>query len=310
MPAARGVVLFAVGAVALTALTRDRRARAPTPSPIDEVDRGALAAFRDHYGDPPLAAIAVVIAAYNEAEGLRRVLATMPATVCGLTADVIVVDDGSSDGTSDVVRDSGDAYAVTCAANRGQGAALRLGYRIARGHGARYIITTDADGQYDTTDFPLVLSPVLDGSADFVTGSRRLGRHQSDDQFRRAGVYVFAWVVSALIGKRLTDTSFGLRAMRAELTADVNLAQPQYQSAELLIGAYAHGYRIIEVPGTMRARAAGTSKKGGNVVYALRYARVVLRTWWRDIGLDPVGRRAPARREDLDATQTPRSAEP
>lgn len=249
---------------------------------VDDVDRSALVGFHDRYGEPRFAPVVVVVAAYNEAGGLPRVLATMPSTVCGLGVDLVVVDDGSSDDTAAVVQAHDGAYAVTCRVNRGQGAALRLGYRVARSHGAQYIITTDADGQYDPSDFSTVLAPVIADTADFVTGSRRLGQHHVDDRVRRAGVYVFAWAVSALIRQRLTDTSFGLRAMRAEVTAAVTLDQPQYQAAELLIGVHARGYRIAEVPGTMRARAAGASKKGGNLVYAVRYARVVLDTWRRE----------------------------
>jgi hypothetical protein len=215
--------------------------------------------------------------------------------VGGVAAAVIVVDDGSRDGTAAAVEETGAAYVVACSSNRGQGAALRLGYRVARLHGAAYIVTTDADGQYDPGDIPSVLAPVLDGTADFVSGSRRHGDHTADDRVRRAGTHVFAWVVSALIGHRLTDTSFGLRAMRAELTAGVTLEQPQYQSAELLIGAHMRGFRIAEVPGTMSVRAAGASKKGTNLTYAARYSEVVARTWWREVRLGPAGRRAAAR---------------
>jgi glycosyltransferase involved in cell wall biosynthesis len=186
------------------------------------------------------------------------------------------------------------AYLVQCPVNRGQGAAMRLGYRVARDAGARYIITTDADGQYDTADFPVVLAPLLDGTADFVTGSRRLGHQHTNDRFRRVGVHVFAWIVSAFTGQKVTDTSFGLRAMRADLTAAVTLNQPQYQSSELLLGAFSHGYRVTEVPGTMHVRAAGSTKKGRNLVYGTRYARVVLGTWWREGCPYPVTDRAPA----------------
>jgi hypothetical protein len=70
--------------------------------------------------------------------------------------------------------------------------------------------------------------------------------------------------------------------MRSEITAVVRQEQPQYQSSELLIGAIAHGYRVAERPTVMHRRVAGQSKKGGNVFYGARYARVVLRTWWRE----------------------------
>jgi hypothetical protein len=288
------VLLPAVGALGLTALVRGRRSSSVSRPQIDDVDRAALSAFEGRYGKPDLAPVVVVIAAYNEATGLPLVLSKIPSQVSGLRTDVVVVDDGSTDATAETAARQPGVYLVSCPSNRGQGAAMRLGYRVAREYGALYIITTDADGQYDTADFPVVLRPLLDATADFVTGSRRLGHQHSNDRFRRAGVYVFAWIVSAMTGQWLTDTSFGLRAMRAEVTAAVTLNQPQYQSSELLLGVHSHGYRITEVPGTMHLRAEGSTKKGGNMVYGSRYARVVFGTWWREGCPAPVGAVAPA----------------
>jgi hypothetical protein len=286
--ASRVVALTAVawwplaGALGLTALLRGRRGRATERPQLDEVDRAAIADFDHRYATPELAPVALVIAAYDEERGLPAVLGSLPGSVCGLPADVLVVDDGSSDDTAGVVARDPGAYLVRCGTNRGQGAALRLGYRVAREHGARYLLTTDADGQYDPGDLPAVLAPLLEDRADFVTGSRRLGQQHSRDRVRRAGVRVFAGIVSVLVGQRVTDTSFGLRGMRAEVTAAVTLNQVQYQSSELLIGAFSHGFRVLEVPGTMHLRNAGSSKKGRNLVYGRRYAGVVLGTWWRE----------------------------
>jgi hypothetical protein len=101
--------------------------------------------------------------------------------------------------------------------------------------------------------------------ADFVVGSRQLGRTQNTDRFRNLGVRFFARVISILTGTRLTDTSSGLRDMRAELTGTVRQTQPQYQTSELLIGALAQGYRVAEVPPSCgsafraRAKRAATS---------------------------------------------------
>ena len=248
----------------------------------DHVDRAALDDFAARYGVPTLAPVAVVIAAYDEAIGLPAVVASIPSTVADHEVELVVVDDGSSDGTAEAAQHAGAKYVVRCPSNRGQGAALRLGYRVAREHGAAYLITTDADGQYDVADFATVLTPILEDRADFVTGSRRLGHQPVQDPLRRLGVHVFAWLVGVLTGQRLTDTSFGLRAMRAEVTAAVTLNQPQYQSSELLIGALSHGFRVAEVPGTMLSRSVGSSKKGRNLVYGRRYAQVVLGTWWRE----------------------------
>ena len=90
----------------------------------------------------------------------------------------------------------------------------------------------------------------------------------------------FGTLISVLTGVRITDPANGLRAMRAEVTAELPLRQTQYQTSELLISAVAHGFRVREVPATMYRRAAGESKKGGNLIYGLRFARVVLTTWW------------------------------
>jgi hypothetical protein len=284
------------GALGLTVLLRGRRGRAVGRPQSDEVDETTLAAFRDRYGEPALRPVVIVIAAYNEAEGIPGVLATLPEHVCGLPADVVVVDDGSSDGTTAAL-DSTRAYVAACPANRGQGAALRLGYRIAREHGAAYVVTTDADGQYDVSDMPALLGPIVEGRADFVSGSRILGHQQTRDRVRRTGVHVFAWLASVLTGRRFTDTSFGLRAMRTEVTAVLTLNQPQYQSSELLLGVVSHGFRTLEVPGTMNLRSAGSTKKGNNLVYGRRYARAMLGTWLREGLPRPVTGTAPALRQ-------------
>jgi hypothetical protein len=87
-----------------------------------------------------------------------------------------------------------------------------------------------------------------------------------------------------IIRQRITDPACGLRAMRAELTGVVKLEQPQYQASELMISAALHGFRLAEVPSTMRDRAshATSTKKGGNLGYGARFARAAVHTWWRD----------------------------
>lgn len=244
------------------------------------VDERARQEFTAEYGTS-LAPVAVIMAAYREEGSIGDVVSAIPATVCGLSTCTIVVVDGSDDETAAVARKHG-ALVCDVPVNRGQGAALRLGYSLARAAGASFIVTIDADGQYDPAEIARVLSPVVQGEADFVTGSRRLGHQETDDLVRHLGVRVFAWVMSRLSGQRITDTSFGLRAMRASVTGEVRLRQPQYQSAELLIGVIARGYRVLEVPGSMLRRTAGESKKGHNLLYGWRYARVVAGTWWRE----------------------------
>jgi len=245
------------------------------------VDGAAEADFAAHHGSPRLAPLTVVIAAYDEADNIGRVLDAIPDQVCGLAVSVLVVVDGGHDGTEAVVRDRG-AYASVAPVNRGQGAALRLGYRMAVDRGARYIATIDADGQYDPDELGALVQPLVDDEADLVSGSRRLGSSDVGDRVRAAGVVLFAALITVLTGHRITDPAFGLRAMKAEVPVALTLEQSQYQAAELLVAAILAGYRVAERPGVMRRRSSGTTKKGSNLRYGYRYARVVLATWLRD----------------------------
>jgi glycosyltransferase involved in cell wall biosynthesis len=264
-------------------------------NPADKaIDDDALAALTAaHPGATDLPPVAIVIAAYNEEGAIGPVVRALPDTVCGLATATIVVADGCQDATATEAHNAG-ALVADVPVNRGQGAALRLGYRIAREGGAEYIVTTDADGQYNPAEIETVLAPVIKGEADFVTGSRRLGSQETKDAIRRAGVRFFAFTLSALTGQKISDTTFGLRAMRAEVTGAVRLEQPQYQASELLIGVITHGYKVTEVPATIHRRRVGESKKGhnplyhlhipgvNNLFYGLRFARVIYGTWWRE----------------------------
>jgi glycosyltransferase involved in cell wall biosynthesis len=256
-----------------------------TTSHFDDeaIDRAAAESFNEEFGEQAtrLPPVVIVIAAFNEEGAIGPVVAELPPALAGLTVATIVVSDGAVDATAKEARQAG-ALVCEVPVNRGQGAALRLGYRLARDGGARYIITTDGDGQYNPAEIESLLGPILAGQADFVTGSRTLGSEETKDPVRKAGVRVFAFMISALTGQRITDTTFGLRAMRAEVTGKVRLEQPQYQASELLIGVITHGYRVVEVPATIHRRQVGRSKKGNNAFYALSFVRVVIRTWLRE----------------------------
>jgi glycosyltransferase involved in cell wall biosynthesis len=236
-------------------------------------------AFAEEFASSPGPPLAVVIPAFNEAASVGGVVRAVPRTICGLTCEVIVIDDGSTDGTGDQARAAG-ARVCRLPVNLGQGQALRLGYRLARERGAATIATMDADGQFDPGELPTLVAPLVADEADFVNGSRRLGRSEAADTVRRWGVVVFGALVSVLTGVRITDPANGLRAFRVEVVERVPLRQAQYQTAELLIGAISRGFRVREVPVTVYARGAGTSKKGGNFFYGFQFARVVLTTWW------------------------------
>ena len=301
------VLLPMAAALGVTAFTGPLRRPGPRrklnppmlPYP-DPVDSATVRAFTRTEGEVTFAPVVVVIAAYNEERCIGAVLAAVPPICCGVPVDTLVIVDGCTDGTAEVARSHG-ARVCELSRNRGQGASLRLGYALARSGGARYVVTTDADGQYDMAELPLLLQPLIDDEADFVTGSRALGRRETSDPVRHLGVGVFAALASALTRRRLTDTSFGFRAMRAEVTEVVTLLQAQYQASELLLGVISHGYRVLEQPMTMLGRTAGKTKKGNNLVYGIRYARVLVGTWSRES-------RARRRRKASSAPNTNRSS--
>ena len=293
-----GLVFFPLaGAIGLTAFMGrathpDGRGgsvgRRPPMAPYpDQTDRAAVAAFADKYGDVRFPDLVVVIAAFNEEKGIEAVLQRMPKSCAApdggepLRVATLVVVDGATDNTAEVASRT-DAYVCVAPKNRGQGGALRLGYHLARERGARFVATTDADGQYEIDELPELMRPILEDRADFVTGSRRLGHEEADSHMRWVGVRVFAILASVLTRQRITDTSFGFRAMRSEVAGNVHLAEPQYQASELLVGAIARGARVVEVPLTMRLRNSGSTKKGGSITYGLNYTRVMIGSWLRE----------------------------
>src|ERR1700761_1345443 len=250
---------------------------------LDPRERDAAEAFLATNPPGQGAALAIVIPAYNEEPTVAEVIAEIPSEAAGLATEVIVVVDGAKDATAAEARKAG-ALVCDVPVNRGQGAALRLGYWLARARGSRIIATIDADGQYEPEELGRVVQPILDNRADFVSGSRRLGAELTTDKVRHLGVLVFGALISVIVRHRITDPACGIRAMRAEVTGAVTLEQRQYQASELMISAALNGFRLAEVPTTMRDRgvhATGT-KKGGNFGYGVRFARAALHTWKRD----------------------------
>jgi glycosyltransferase involved in cell wall biosynthesis len=256
---------------------------------IEELDqlpgeeREPVAAFFAAHPPGAGAPVAVVIPAYNEEPTVASVIGAIPGEVAGLATEAIVVVDGAADATA---AEAASAGALVCdiPVNRGQGTVFKLGYWLARARGAQVIATIDADGQYEPLEFERLVEPIASGRADFVNGSRRLGNELTTDPVRHAGVIFFGAVVSVLLGQRITDPACGIRAMRSTVTEAVRLEQSQYQSSELLISTAMNGFRVIEVPTTMRDRPVGATrtKKGPNLLYGMRFARAVLGTWRRE----------------------------
>jgi glycosyltransferase involved in cell wall biosynthesis len=226
--------------------------------------------------------LAIVIPAYEEQDSLAELLPRIPASVCGLPAAVLVVDDGSTDGTS-AAASVGGAVVVRLAANAGGGAALRVGYGLVVDAGAEIVVTMDADGQHRPEDLEQLVEPVRSGRALLAQGSRTLGRADGGVFVRELGISVFNRLIGILTRTRVTDCSNGLRAVRAELLAELELRQRQFHAAELLIEAITRGATIEEVPVTVLPRRHGASKKPPALSYGAGVGRAIVSTWLRSL---------------------------
>ncbi len=236
--------------------------------------------FSAHANERLTDGVLVLIPALNEAENLKVLLPYLPKTACGRNVTALVIDDGSHDGTSDVARQQG-VWVVRHRVNRGGGAALRVGFDIAKQTGAAIIVTMDADGQHDPADIDPLVAPIIAQMADVVIGSRVLGAHERDSVLRVIGVWVFSRLINGLMGESITDCSSGFRAIRVAVLDRIRLKQDQYHTAELIIEAAKQKLCIREVPITIKRRQSGVSKKGRNVIYGVSFFATIMRTWWR-----------------------------
>ena len=224
--------------------------------------------------------IAILVPAYNEAENIGYVLDRMPAKVCGVLTAVLVVDDGSRDGTGDVAAEHG-AVVARHVINRGGGAALRTGYRLMVESGAEIVVTLDADGQHLPSEMERLVKPVLDGEVDVAHGSRVLGQADRNHFARELGIVFFNRIVSAITRTHVTDCSNGYRAVRTTVLPQLVLRQEQFHTSEFMIEAIKREIPAREVPITVEQRLHGHSKKPAVFRYGMGFANAIVRTWLR-----------------------------
>ena len=224
--------------------------------------------------------VAVLVPAYNEADNIGYVLDRIPEEVCGRPTAILVVDDGSRDGTGEVARRHG-ASVARHVINRGGGAALRTGYRLMVDSGAEVVVTLDADGQHLPSEMERLVKPVLDGEVDLAHGSRVLGEADRNHPAREMGIVFFNRIVSLITRTHVTDCSNGYRAVRTTVLPQLVLRQEQFHTSEFMIEAIKRGIPAREVPVTVERRLHGHSKKPAVVRYGLGFANAIVRTWLR-----------------------------
>ncbi|NJD54795.1 MAG: glycosyltransferase family 2 protein [Nitrospirae bacterium] len=206
----------------------------------------------------------IIIPAYNEAGRLRHTIRGIQAVA---DAPIVVVNDGSLDGTAQEARDTG-ATVLDLPFNLGYGAALQTGYRYALKEGYVRAVQMDADGQHDPVSIPILLKDVQTGTVDVVIGSRFLG--ESDYRpplIRKIGMVLFRNIASFLTGQKITDPTSGFQALnlRAMQFYASDAYPVDFPDADVLIMLHRSGMRFKEVPVRMHQSPKKISMHSGIV---------------------------------------------
>ena len=204
--------------------------------------------------------LSVVMPVYNERETIEGMVARVLA-VPGLRVELIVVDDGSKDGTSDILRELEKKYPIKLIhkPNGGKGSALRLGFKEVTGD---LVVIQDADTEYSPEELPQLIELICQGRADVVYGSRFLGRHRVFLFTHYLGNLFLTFLTNVLYNTMLTDMETCYKAMRVEVLRSFRLESNGFGiEPEMTAKIFKRGYRVYEVPITYDGRGYEEGKK-------------------------------------------------
>jgi len=206
----------------------------------------------------------VVIPVYNERATVREIVRRVRAADIGFPKEIIVVDDGSTDGTREELAglEAPDLRILLHDRNRGKGAALRTGFAAATGD---IVLVQDADLEYDPAEYPKLLGPILDGRADVVYGSRFLGEpHRVLFFWHAVGNRILTTLSNMVTNLNLTDMETCYKAFRREILARIRLKSDRFGfEPEVTVKAAKLHCRIYEVPISYSGRDYAEGKKIG-----------------------------------------------
>ncbi len=196
--------------------------------------------------------ILVIIPAFNEEKSIAKVI--LGITRLPLKADILVIDDGSTDLTAAKAKEAG-ADLLRLPFNLGYGVALQTGYKYCIKRGYRFAVQLDADGQHDPGHIRDLVAEIENGEADIIIGSRFLGKvPYKTDFLRMSGIRLYSMIVSAVIRQKITDPTSGFQALgpRAlRLYCEDNFPS-DFPDADILIFSHLAGLKIKEIPVVMR----------------------------------------------------------
>jgi glycosyltransferase involved in cell wall biosynthesis len=204
----------------------------------------------------------IIIPAYNEARNLSHLLPRLQAR--HPEKDILVIDDGSQDGTREVARQH-RVKVLSHPFNLGYGAAVQTGYKYALAHRYSYVVQLDADGQHEPEDIPTLLQPVQERRCDLALGSRFLHAESYRPPLaRKLGIAFFQWTTRLATGQRLTDPTSGFQAMNQRvLQVFTGRHFPHdYPDADVLLMLHYYGLRIEEIPVKMHPSSGASMHRG------------------------------------------------
>ncbi len=191
----------------------------------------------------------IQIPCLNEATTLPATLADLPRAIAGIDiVEVLVVDDGSRDGTAEVARQCGVEHVVRLRRNKGLAAAFMAGIDASLKMGAHYIVNTDADNQYAGHEIPKLLAPLLSGEADIVIGDRNIGELHHMSWRKRQLQQLGSWVVRQVSNTNVPDTTSGFRAYTREAALRMTIVSEFSYTLESIIQAGKKRMAIAHVP--------------------------------------------------------------
>lgn len=191
----------------------------------------------------------IQIPCFNEAESLPDTLIALPRRLPGVDViEVLVIDDGSHDGTADVARRFGVHHIVRHRRNRGLAAAFQSGVDAALAAGADIIVNTDADGQYAGEDIAKLVAPIVAHEADLVIGDRGVSDNTHFGPLKRLLQRLGSFVVRSLSGTEVTDAVSGFRAISRAAAQRITITTEFSYTTDMLIQAGRKRFKIISVP--------------------------------------------------------------
>jgi glycosyltransferase involved in cell wall biosynthesis len=219
----------------------------------------------------------IQIPCYNEAAHLSATVGDLPRAIPGIDEiEVLVVDDGSNDGTADVARELG-VHVVRLPSNRGLAHAFMAGIDAALSRGADVIINTDADNQYSGASAVALLAPILAGTADFVVGARPISEIDWFSPVKKLLQRLGSWVVRWLSGTTVTDATSGFRAMSREAALELNVFSRYTYTLETIVQAAQRRLRVVSVPISVNPTTRESRLVRGNLDYVWRTGSALTR---------------------------------